>query len=190
MLVLCSISLVPIILVVVIILKKLDSNCDSNLKKPTLDDKVQVESKKLSAKTRNALIVLVAICLNCSTGLEYTHLNFSATFYQNIPIHLTAQRAAQVLSVMSTAFTFGRIFSILASIKFKPDVMIVVHILIICLAVVVLFFGQHSETYIFIGNAMIGNYWSESLRSPSLIFSQDSVTQPYGHSSSRSPNST
>ncbi|CAG2172135.1 unnamed protein product [Oppiella nova] len=109
-----------------------------------------------SRRTKFILIALVAMSLNSYSGMEQSFLNNSSTYYQYLPIRLSAQEAADVLSVMTTTYTVGRLISAFIASKLSPEVMITYHSVIICISMGILQFGQHSETLIWTGNALIG----------------------------------
>ena len=101
--------------------------------------------------TENLLIGLFAIFLSIYCCLEGTHFNYSSTYYQFIPLKITAQNAAEILSVMCTTYTIGRCVSAFIALKVGPKVMIIYHLLILMVAMTVLYFGQPSKIIIWIG---------------------------------------
>lgn len=109
-----------------------------------------------SRRIEKLLIALFAIFLSIYCSLEIQHFNYSSTYYQFIPLHISAQNAAEILSVMSTTYTIGRCVSAFVGLKVGPKIMIIYHLFIIIIAMAVLFYGQHSLTLIWIGNIIIG----------------------------------
>ena len=111
---------------------------------------------ELSKRVRYSLIALIALSLTTFGGMEMIHFAFSSAYYQDLPIHLSAQKAAEVMSVVSATLTMGKLFSALISVKVKPETMIIYSYVILAIAMTLLYFGCNSELMIWVGNGIIG----------------------------------
>ena len=106
---------------------------------------------------RTTMVILIALSINCFNGLALSHMFYSSTYYQYLSIRITASEAAEILSVMSTTFTVGRLLAVLIAIKLKIEIMIGYHLVILSISMLFSYFGQNSITFIWIANAWIGN---------------------------------
>ena len=119
-------------------------------------ENVTQQSVEISPGTRKVLIALVALSLNSYSGLEITFFNYISTYYQYLPIDLSAAKAAQVMSIMTLTYAIGRGVSAFVSSKLRAEVMITYHIVIMLISFGILYFGQNSMALIYTGNALIG----------------------------------
>jgi hypothetical protein len=112
-----------------------------------------LETKLFDRKSspRVLSIVLVSVFLAFYCVSESVYLNFSATYFQYIPLKLTASKSAEIVSAMATSYTIGRGISVLIAIKIKPQLMIGYHFVILITSIIILLFGQNSITLIWIG---------------------------------------
>ena len=110
-----------------------------------------------SQKERYLLIGLIAIFMSTYSGLQTLHLSFSSTYYQLTGIKISVKRAAEILSVMSTTYTVGKVITAFISIKIKSEIIIIYHFVIICISMALLYFGKNNELMVWIGNGVIGN---------------------------------
>ena len=111
---------------------------------------------EISPRTRKILITLVALSLSSYAGLETNFFNYSSTYYQYLPIDLSAAKAAEVMSIMTATYALGRGVSAYISSKLSAEVMITYHIVIMFISLAILYFGQNSMALIYTGNALIG----------------------------------
>jgi MFS family permease len=105
---------------------------------------------------RKLIIILFSILLSTYCTTDYTFFKFGPTFYQYIPIKLSASKSAEMMSAMALSFTISRGISIFIAIKIRPQHMIAYHLLILVIANTILFFGQNSLTLLWIGSLAIG----------------------------------
>jgi len=84
-------------------------------------------------------------------------MQFSATYFQYIPLKLTAERSSILMSSMALTFTLGRMVNIFVSVYLRPQQVIAIHLSIVFTALFVLFFGQNSLIAVWIG-AVIMSY--------------------------------
>ena len=89
-------------------------------------------------------------------ALEVTFMLFGPTFFQYIPIHMSATKAAKMTSILSTTYTVGRAVSALISSKVKASVMLSYHMMILGISLVILYFGQRNETILYIAMVTLG----------------------------------
>ena len=120
--------------------------------------KAETEEKgsKFSRKTRIVLILLFSLSMTAYQALEVTFMLFGPTFFQYIPIHMSATKAAKMTSILSTTYTVGRAVSALISSKVKASVMLSYHIVILGISLVILYFGQRNETILYIAMVTLG----------------------------------
>ena len=123
-----------------------DKNESSDETKPEL----------LSKKVKYSLIALIGINLSTYAGMEMCHFSYLSAYYQDLPIHLSAAKAAEILSVLSATLTLGKLVSAFISIKVKPEIMISYHYVILAISMALLYFGSNNELIIWIGNAVAG----------------------------------
>ncbi len=105
---------------------------------------------------RTLIITLVSIFLAFYCVSENTYLRFSATYYQYIPLRLTASESAGIVSAMALTYTIGRGISIFIAFRIKPKHMIAYHFLIVLISLTILLFGQKSLILIWIGSLIRG----------------------------------
>ena len=125
-------------------------------------DQISVQSdlpivRTYNRRTETLLIALFSLFLAIYASLEVAHFNYSSTYYQFIALKISAQNAAEILSVMCTSYTVGRCVSAFIALKVGPKIMIIYHLLILMIAMAVLYYGQQSIALIWIGNILIGN---------------------------------
>ena len=70
------------------------------------------------------------------------YLKFSATYFQYIPLQLSASDSAHLVIHMTIVYTLDRAMPFLISIRIRPQTIIMCHILILIMSLVVMFFGQ------------------------------------------------
>jgi MFS family permease len=105
---------------------------------------------------RKLFIILLCVLLSTLRATEVTCFQFGPTFYQYIPIKLSASKSAEMMSAMALSFTISRGISTFIAIKIKPQNMIAYHLLILLIAETILFFGQSSLTLLWIGTLITG----------------------------------
>lgn len=107
---------------------------------------VQAELTLINASSttsnRRTKIALMALILALYDAAEIGYFYFSPSLFMLAPdIKMESSTAAHLSSVLSAAYTFGRLVSTFISIKIKPDIIIAYHFLII--------FAGHSLLYLF-----------------------------------------
>ena len=105
---------------------------------------------------RKLKLILAALFLATYDGAEIGYFYYSPTMLQYMDIKLTASVAAHVSSVLSAAYTSGRLLTAFISLKLKPDIIVSYHFVIILVAQVVLFIGRDNQTIIYIATAILG----------------------------------
>lgn len=109
-----------------------------------------------NAKTPKTLILsLIAMFAAFICVSEEIYLQFSATYFQYIPLRMTASESAEIVSVMALIYTVGRGLNFFVAIKIKPQFMIAFHSTIIFVAMAILYFGQSSITVLWIGSLLM-----------------------------------
>ncbi|CAG2172570.1 unnamed protein product [Oppiella nova] len=111
-----------------------------------------------SRKTKIIIVALIALSLNSYSGFEMTYFQNSSTYYQYLPIRISAQKAADIYTLMTSTYTAGRLFAAYISSKLKPETMITYHSIILIISIAILHFGSSSEILIWIGNGLIDIY--------------------------------
>ncbi|CAG2163524.1 unnamed protein product, partial [Oppiella nova] len=119
------------------------------------------EQKKNLFKTsdespRKTLILMFAILLMFYNACEGLHFQFGPSYYQNMELRLTANRAAGIISVLAIAYTIGRGVNVFVAIKIRAKAMIEYHFLIVIIGFILLFFSQNSLVVLRIANLVLG----------------------------------
>jgi len=138
-------------------------------------DKYQSKLFENSNSPRVLIIILSSIFLAFSCGSEGVLLQFGATYYQYIPLKLTASKSAEIVSAMALTYTIGRGISVLIAMKVKPEHMIAYQFLILLIGITILLFGQSSTTLIWIGSLTL-SYGFSSLFPSILAFISQHLT--------------
>ena len=150
---------VPIILLIMFFIKRYkipERQIKGVTEKSELNPTTDENRLEQSSQTRKVLIALVALSLSTYAGFELIYFSYSSTYYQYLPIHLSAQTSATVMSVLSTTYAVGRGVSAIISSKVRAEIMLSYHMVILVIALAVLHFGQRTEWMIYVGNALIG----------------------------------
>ncbi|CAG2103982.1 unnamed protein product [Medioppia subpectinata] len=103
------------------------------------------------------LIGLVSAFLAFQMSSEVIYMQFSATYFQYIPLKLSAQTSATLMSSMALTFTMGRGISIFVAMRFRPQHIIAGHLLISFAGLAILYAGQRSLECLWAGS-MIMSY--------------------------------
>ena len=114
-----------------------------------------------SPRTRKVLIALFAMMLNSYSSLEAVYFGTAPTYLQYLPnVVISAEKAAEIMMVLSIFYTLGRLLSAFISIKVKPEVMLSYHLVAMATALTILYICQNgtTTTLIYIGNGILGNY--------------------------------
>lgn len=113
---------------------------------------------RLHIPLRPLKLLLMALCLATYDAAEIAYFYFSPTMFQFMTdgVAMSAEDAAHVLSVLSAAYTAGRLVTAFVAIKLKPDVIISYHFLIIIAGHLVLLMGRHQVQYIYVGTVILG----------------------------------
>ena len=107
-------------------------------------------------KTPKTLILsLIAVFAAFICVAEEIYLQFSATYFQYIPLRMTASESAEIVSVMALIYTVGRGLNFFVALKIKPQFMIAFHSIIIFVAMIILLLGQSSITVIWTGSLLM-----------------------------------
>ena len=95
--------------------------------------------------------------LSTANGAVVSHMTYSPTYYQYLPVGITASKAAQISTFMLIFLTIGRFVAVFETQIMSTELMITIHSIIALFSQMLLYFGQNSETIIWIANAFIGN---------------------------------
>lgn len=127
---------------------------DANNNKPTVKSSEIADFPVIPY--RRSKLVLLALCYAFYMPTEGLYLGQSASMWQFLEIKLTAQEAAQQLTLLGATFTGGRLLTALIALKLKPDLIMTYHYAIIIGSLLLLFFGRHDRMLITIGNCILG----------------------------------
>ncbi|KAI2805923.1 hypothetical protein BLOT_004933 [Blomia tropicalis] len=146
--------IVPIIFLILFLIRPYTKNNEIN---HTLDEvQPQLENVNRRSESKRALkLIMVAICLGTYDAAEIGYFFFSPSMFQYSKV-LSAEEGAHVLSVLSAAYTIGRLVTAFISIKIRPDVIISYHFVIVIIAQSILFFGHDSPPLIYVGTVILG----------------------------------
>ena len=123
------------------------------------------EEKKTNHKV--VTIVLLSICLSSINSMELVYFNFGSTYFQYIPLKLSAQTSARLVSVMSASYTCGQVINFFVSFLLRTEFIIGTHFLMTFAVFVCLQFAQNTEHLLWFVSAGIG--FSVSVLFPGVI---------------------
>ncbi|XP_054162214.1 major facilitator superfamily domain-containing protein 4A-like [Oppia nitens] len=151
-------STFPVILIMLFAVKRYelptvpDATCPNI---PAQSD--QLKLFDIPGSPRRLCIALFACWLSTYCVTESTIMNFGATYLQYCPLKLSAQSAAEIVSLIALFFTIGRGVSIFVAMKLKPQTMISYHIVLLYISVcLLLFLGQYNRTVLWITVVCLG----------------------------------
>jgi len=101
------------------------------------------------------IIIVTCVFLAFYSISEVIYLEFGATYFQYIPIRLSASKAAEIFSAMSLSYTIGRGINIFVALKVKLHIIIAYHFLIIIAAIITLLTVDKSLVHLWIGSLML-----------------------------------
>lgn len=101
-------------------------------------------------------LLLAALMLATYDAAELGYFFYSPTMWQYVEDKLSATEAAHVSSVLSATYTAGRLLTALVSLKIKSHIILFYHFVIIVIAQVILFVGQHNLNVIYGATALLG----------------------------------
>ena len=107
-------------------------------------------NRKSNAK-RIVLIGCVSAFLAFQMSCEVIYMQFSATYFQYIPLKLSAKMSAILMSSMASTFTIGRGVSVFVAMKLLPQQLICLHLAIVFAGLFLLFIGQTSLVMLWVG---------------------------------------
>ncbi|CAG2111937.1 unnamed protein product [Medioppia subpectinata] len=105
----------PILLIIMYFLRKYEKGGDKYME---IEDRADIERKATIARIpylKFSIIALVSLFLAFHMSSEQNTQQFSATFFQDIQMKLTASKSAEVVSAMAVANTVGLAVSVLVS---------------------------------------------------------------------------
>ena len=108
-----------------------------------------------SGSQRKLFIILVSVFLAFYFCSENLYLKFSATYFQNIPLKLSASEAAELFLWMTVSHTCGRVISVFVAFKVKPEIMITYHSIILIISLISLYLVENSLTYLWVSSLMM-----------------------------------
>lgn len=145
---------VPIILLILFFIRRYrkPGDCDN-------DEENNIEvinSNHISQfqSLRKFKLILVALLLGTYDAAELGYFYYSPTMLQHLSVE--PSEAAHVLSVLSAAYTIGRLVTAFISLKLTPDIIMTYHFVIIIVAQTCLYFGRHNRTIIYITTVLLG----------------------------------
>jgi MFS family permease len=131
-------------------MKKISSNNDINGGGDGIPAKEPKPFEKLYPQ-KLVLIVLVSVLLSFFSASESAFFAFSATYFQYIPLKLSAGRAAELVSMMALTFTISRGLAVLIAMRLKPHYIIAIFLSILMISLIILFFSTDSLWLLWLG---------------------------------------
>lgn len=125
------------------------------VKSKEVDDKSKVKLFNREGAPKTLIVIISCIFLAFYSISEVIYLEFGATYFQYIPIRLSASKAAEIFSAMSLSYTIGRGINIFVALKVKLHIIIAYHFLIIIAAIVTLLTVDQSLIHLWIGSLML-----------------------------------
>lgn len=101
---------------------------------------------------RTLVIILSAIFLAFYVSTEAIYTQFAPTYFQYIPLRLSAQHSASVVSAMSLTYTISIGISSLVAVRVGPQTIIIANFVILFCALLTLVFGQNSLLLLWMGS--------------------------------------
>ncbi|CAG2115099.1 unnamed protein product [Medioppia subpectinata] len=146
----------PILLIIMYFLRKYEKGGDKYME---IEDRADIERKATIARIpylKFSIIALVSLFLAFHMSSEQNTQQFSATFFQDIQMKLTASKSAEVVSAMAVANTVGLAVSVLVSaVGVRPQYMITYHLLFIFAGLNILFLDETSELLLYVGSLLL-----------------------------------
>ena len=124
-------------------------------KKPLAED----EQEKLDPATipyRGTKLTLTGVALAAYSAVEVSHFFFLTTLLQYIGNKFEPDEASHVVSIMSAAYTVGRLATAFISLRLPANLILTYHYTIIVGSLVLLYLGQSSHRLIYAGTVTIG----------------------------------
>lgn len=84
---------------------------------------------------------------------------------QYLPVHMSANEATKVMTVMSVAYAICPVITGIVSLKVKVDNILSYHFALLILGTGILLFGQQSRLMIYAGSAVLGYAFSACIPS-------------------------
>ena len=106
------------------------------------------------------MTVLIAISFINVPGYIGGHLLYGPTYYQYLPIGIMAAKAAQIIFVFSLFLTIGKYLAVFETKIMSTQLIITIHLILAFFSQITLYFGQNSETVLWIANAFLGIFIS------------------------------
>ncbi len=103
---------------------------------------------------RLLIIILVSVFLAFYCVSESVYKHYSSTYFQYIPLKLTASKSAEIVSAMALTFTIGRGISVFIAFRIRPQLMIAYHFLILITSLIILFLAKNSLNLLWTGSLM------------------------------------
>ncbi|XP_054162220.1 uncharacterized protein LOC128960174 [Oppia nitens] len=143
------------------------------LEDDTSAQSVDYKSKKLFDKsdpiTKYTVVVLAAVSLASINSLELVYFNFGSTFFQKIPVHMSATIAANVISTLSSVYTACQVINLGIALLINRNIMIAYHYVITSVAIIALIFVQYSVPGVWVLAVIVG--YGFSLLYPGILAS-------------------
>ncbi|OTF70693.1 hypothetical protein BLA29_005916 [Euroglyphus maynei] len=145
--------LVPIILLILFFIRRYRKPGDDLVDENDIEE---INNNHISQyqSLRKFKLILVALLLGAYDAAELGYFYYSPTMLQHLKVE--PSEAAHVLSVLSAAYTIGRLVTAFISLKLTPDIIMTYHLVIIIAAQTCLYFGRHNLTIIYITTALLG----------------------------------
>ena len=125
------------------------------IKSKEVEDKSKIKLFNREGAPKILIVIVTCIFLAFYSISEVIYLEFGATYFQYIPIRLSASKAAEIFSAMSLSYTIGRGINIFVALKVKLHIIIAYHFLIIITAIITLLTVDKSLIHLWIGSLML-----------------------------------
>ncbi|XP_054166588.1 uncharacterized protein LOC128964054 [Oppia nitens] len=129
---------------------------------------------KKSSTDRIILIIILCLTFISYSGLENIYFSYSSTYFQYACNDIDAKTASHMLSVMSATFTGARLVTALIATRLRSQTIIAYSLCLVCISMLILYFGQHSVPLIWTTNALFGLGFS-ALRPAYYAFAEKSI---------------
>jgi len=120
-------------------------------------DPADFEKEVEPSQTFTRLMVgLSCILVSFFCAAEMTTLHYLPTFVAHVDLGLSKLTGPLVLSACATSFTIGRLSGIFLAIILKPEHILFIDWIFMCIGNMILLFSNTSETMLWLGSVIIG----------------------------------
>lgn len=99
---------------------------------------------------------LCAVAIGAYASVDVTYFYFSSQYMQHLSDPMSASQAASLVSLLSAAYSLGRLVAAGVSVKLQPGMIVAYHHIISLIGQAIIFFGRESRVCIYSGTIIFG----------------------------------